>query len=264
MPSAAPTRLTDKLWLAAHDSVDGRPHIGEWPLAVGLAAGLFAELVHSGCCELRQGELFRMAAMLPDDPALAPLLSKMATEEQRWPTTPPPTARAQARAPAAAQETGRWAPAAHTGQAGLPPMQDQNRHRKRGHDLGTWMSYLAYERRAEERVIDRLSRTGLIRRVERRKLLGGTRVRYVPYDSIASGTPALAISAAVQRGSQLSGPDLVLAGLFLATGLHHYALSTLTPADRTLLAQQLGSGLDPMSRELLKAADAAVGEAAMR
>jgi hypothetical protein len=38
--------LTDDLWLAAHDSVNGKPQIGDWPLGVGLATGLLAELVH--------------------------------------------------------------------------------------------------------------------------------------------------------------------------------------------------------------------------
>ncbi|GAA4731240.1 GPP34 family phosphoprotein [Phytohabitans rumicis] len=263
MPSAAPTWLTDNLWLAAHDSVNGKPHIGEWPLAVGLATGLLAELVHDQYCELRQGELFRTIAELPDDPALAPLLIKMAAEEQTWPT-PPPTARIQARAPVAAEQSWGRPPTAPRGRAWPPPAQAENRHRQRGHDLGEWLSYLAYEKRAEERVIDRLSRTGLIRRDERRRLLGGTKVRYVPYDSIATGTPANAISDAVQRDRALSPSELLLAGLFLVTGLHHYALSTLTPAERTQLTRQLGAGLDPMSRELLKAADVAVGEAAMR
>lgn len=46
MPSAEPPRLTDDLWLAAHGSVNGRPSIGDWPLGVGLATGLLAELVH--------------------------------------------------------------------------------------------------------------------------------------------------------------------------------------------------------------------------
>jgi hypothetical protein len=134
----------------------------------------------------------------------------------------------------------------------------------RGHELGTWMSYLAYEQRAEKRVIDRLSRSGLVRRVERRRLLGGTAVRYVPYDSVAAGTPASLVKIAVQRGRELSITGLFLAGLFFATGLHHHALASLSPGERDLLAEQLGRGLDAMSRELLRAANAAVGDAAMR
>ena len=89
MPSAEPTRLTDDLWLAAHDGVKGARLIGDWPLGVGLATGLLAELVHGGFLELRDGELFRTAAELPDDPALRPLLIKMEAEEQTWPPPAP-------------------------------------------------------------------------------------------------------------------------------------------------------------------------------
>ena len=142
--------------------------------------------------------------------------------------------------------------------------QGETRHRQHGHQLGAWMSYLAYERRAEDRVIDRLSRTGLVRRVDRRRLLGGTTVSYVPYDSVASGTPASSINIAVRSRRGLDRSQLLLAGLFLATGLHHHALATLTPHERSTLAHDLKRGLDEMSRELLRAADATVGEAAMR
>ena len=40
MPSAEPTRLTDDLWLAAHDSLRGTSEIGDQALGVGLATGL--------------------------------------------------------------------------------------------------------------------------------------------------------------------------------------------------------------------------------
>lgn len=306
--------LTDDLWLAAHDSVNGKPQIGDWPLGVGLATGLLAELVHGQLCVLEQGELFRTTAEAPDDPALLPLLLKMETEERSWPTPQPSPTRGQAPAPAAAydhqgwpaaprhsqdwpptahdhrgwppvprhaqdwpptaQDSRGWSAAAHGGGGGQPeaydgqrrqpPVQQESRRPTRGHKLGEWISYLAYERRAEERVIARLSRTGLVRRDERRRFLGGKTVRYVPYDTVAAGTPATTISGALQRRRDLSWSELFLAGLFLATGLHHHALATLDPAERSQLTQQLGRRLDAMSRELLKAADAAVGEAAMR
>jgi hypothetical protein len=306
--------LTDDLWLAAHDSVNGRPRIGDWPLGVGLATGLLGELVHGELCVLEQGELFRTAAEAPDDPALVPLLIKMESEERSWPTPQPQPQLGRARTPAAAHDHqgwqpaarhgqdwppavqdhrgwaaaprharewpptaqnhrswspaahggGDWQPEAYDGQRRQPPIQQENRHRTRGHKLGEWISYLAYENRAEERVIARLSRTGLVRRDERRRLFGGKTVRYVPYDSVAAGIPATRIVDALQRRRDLSWSELFLAGLFLATGLHHHALFTLDPAERSRLAQQLGRGLDEMSRDLLRAADAAVGEAAMR
>lgn len=259
MPSAEPWRLADDLWLAAHDSVNGKPQIGDWPLGVGLATGLIAELIHGGLLELRQSELFRTTAELPDDPALHPLLVKMEAEEQTWPPPPPARARATVRA----RDDFDWPPRASDG-GGWPPRQEENRHRKRGHELGVWLAYLAYEQRAEARVIDRLSRTGLVRRQERRRLLGGTTVSYAPYDSVVSGTPASTIRSAVQSRRRLNRSQLVLAGLFLATGLHHQALATLSPFERSHLTEELIHGLDEASRELLRAADVAVGEAAMR
>ncbi|GAA3907131.1 GOLPH3/VPS74 family protein [Actinoplanes auranticolor] len=259
MPSAEPTRLTDDLWLAAHDGVKGARLIGDWPLGVALATGLLAEFIQGGFLELREGELFRTAkaaAALPSDPALRPVLVTMQAEEQTWPV---PTAPVRA-----------WAHDEHSGW--LPPVRQETRHRLPGHQLNAWISYLAYEQRAETRVLDRLSRTGLVRREEHRRLFGGTTVRYVPCDSYASGTPANTITHAVQTGRRLSGSDVVLAGLFLASGLHHHALATLSPYERSLLAQQIQAGLtdtgEPgikaMVRELLQAADAAIGEAAMR
>ena len=295
MPPAEPTRLTDNLWLAAHDSVNGKPWIGDWPLGVGLAAGLLAELIHAGSLELRRGELFRTAAEPPGDPALRPLMIKMQSEEQDWPPNPPafsPRGRASARPaakderawhtqtqtpawpmqprenhgwPTPAPDDQEWPPDVYDGQDWhVLRGREESRHRQRGHPLGAWMSYLAYERRAEDRVIDRLSRTGLGRRRERRRLLGGTTVSYVPCDSVASGTAASGISIAVRSRRGLDESQLFLAGLFLATGLHHHALATLTSSERSELADELKRGLGEMPRELLRAADAAVGEAAMR
>ncbi|MEU8606427.1 GPP34 family phosphoprotein [Actinoplanes sp. NPDC048791] len=307
MPSAGPTRLTDDLWLAAHDSVNGTAQIGDWPLGVGLAAGLIAELIHDKLLELRQGELFRTTAELPVDPALRPLLAKMAAEEQSWPQTPQPsplriptqTSRAarddrgrsgpvsgEPDGPTPALDDYGWPTQTHDrrdlpalthadhrrpahaqtsdGRSWRPPaVREQHRHHQRGHQLRLWMSYLAYDSRAEARVLDRLSRTGLILRDERRRLFGGTTVRYLPYDSVISGSPANTISTAVQHGRPLNQTQLLLTGLFLATGLHHHALATLSPHERAVLAHAL-RGLDEQSRELLRAADAAVGEAAMR
>ena len=274
MPSAEPVRLTDDLWLAAHDSVSGRPQIGDWPLGVGLATGLLAELIHTGFVELRHGELFRTTAEAPDDVALRPLMIQMEIEERSWSRTPkaagtswdatPQTQHGQDWPAHAQNGPGRPALAQH-GRSWRPPSSpEEDRHQRRGHELGAWMSYLAYENRAENRVIERLARLGLVRREVRRRLLGGTTVRYVPYDSVTSGRSANSISSAVQLGRELPPPQLFLAGLFLATGLHHHALATLSPYERSLLGKRLGQGLDAMSRELLKAADAAVGDAAMR
>lgn len=258
MPTAEPTRLTDDLWLAAHDSVNGKPRIGDWPLGVGLAAGLLAELIMLEFLDLRQGELFRETEELPNDPALRPLLVTMAEEERLRPTPEP--VRIQARAQIG--EARPVAPTAH-GRNWHPQAQEENRHRRPGHKLTTWISYLAYRRRAEDGIVDRLIDSRLIRPEARRRWIGRTTVRYVPNDSVAAGTPANLIVGALQRGLTLSSTELVLARLFFATGLDQHALATLESAERDLLSQRLGL-LDPKLRELLRAAHAAVGEKAMR
>lgn len=260
MPSAQPGRVADDLWLAAHDTVNGKPQIGDWPLGVGLATGLIAELVVGGSVDLRDGELFRTTAELPDDPALRPLLIKMAAEEQ----TRPPQQPVRARAAVRARDDWDWPPRAPDGEGWSPPIPEENRHRRHGHGLGQWMSYLAYEQRGEALVLDRLSRVGLVRREQRRRLIGGTTISYAPFDSVVSGTPASAVTSAVLSRRRLNRAQLLLGGLFLATGLHHHALASLTPFERSHLAGELKRGLDETSRELLRAADVAVGEAAMR
>jgi hypothetical protein len=268
MPSVELSWLTNALWLAAHDSVNGKPAIGAWPLGVGLATGLLAELVHGHFLQLHRGALFRTASV-PNDPALRPLLVKMEAEEQSSPS-PAELVQAQGRASdgggrSAPVRAGQDWPAAGDRQHWhAPGVRAEHQHSSRGHQLRDWVSYLAYERRAEELVIDRLASAALVRQEQHQRLLGGVTVRYVPYDSVVAGTPASAINAAVKRGDTLSESQLFLAGLFLATGLHHQALATLTSTERLVLSYQLGRRLDPMSRELLKAADTAVGEAAMR
>lgn len=277
MPSAGLSRLTDDLWLAAHDSVNGKRSIGEWPLGVGLATGLLAELVGGGFVELREGELFRTTQVPPDDPALYQLLVTMRTEERHWPS-PAPLVRARASVqdgwdrPAsdgeawpAASERRSWHPAARQDWSPQPQLgPGETRHRMRGHELAVWISYLAHSQRAEKLVTERLARAGLVQRLEHRRLFLGATVRFVPYDSVVAGNPANLITTAVQRGMTLPLPGLVLAGLFLTTGLHHHALAPLEPRERTRLDDQISRRLPDVLQELLQAADVAVGEAAMR
>jgi hypothetical protein len=286
MMLAGPARLTDDLWLAAHDNVRSRAHLGEWALGVGLATGLLAELIHDGFLTLNDGELFRTGAAETDDIALQPLLEKMASEERSWQQEPleqSPSVRARVRAPEAARLSSGWPPetrenlnwptALQEGWAGSAqdlrghyPAADQeeSRHRLRGHELREWLSYLAYEGRAESRVIDRLSRAGLVRRVEQRRFLRGATVSFEPCDSNTAGTPVTMLTSAVRTRQPLGWSELCFAALLFATGLHHHALATLDPSERSQLALRLKRGLDDATRELLRAADAAVGDAAMR
>nr|WP_221378317.1 GPP34 family phosphoprotein [Actinoplanes polyasparticus] len=273
------------MWLTAYDSVSGRPRIGAWPLGVGLAAGLIAELIGGRFVDLREGELFRTGAEPPDDPALGPVLVKMQAEEQDR-AVPASSAMASRHAwalgqPTVSGEGSVWPPRQRDNRdagwrdsdeslawpATLRTQQryePDTRHRQRGHELRMWLSYLAYEGRAEQRVLDRLTRTGLVRREERRRLLGGRSVRFEPCDSVAAGNPANKVCIDVQGRRRLTDTQVLLAGLYLATGLHHHALATLSPNEWSWLADELGRRLDDTWRELLQAADSAVGEAAMR
>lgn len=276
MPPAELSRLADHLWLAAHDSVNDKSCIGEWPLGVGVATALLAELVHDRFLELREGELFRTTQAPLNDPALSPLLVTMQAEERDRPS-PVPLARVRASErdgwarsvsngqdwPAASSDRRSWHPAARQDWSPQPG-PDETRHRMHGHELGTWISYLAHSRRAEKLVTERLARAGLVERQEHRRLLRGTTERFVPHDSVVAGNPANVITTTVQRGMKLPLPGLLLAGLFLTTGLHHHALATLEPPERARLEDQIRRGLPGPLQELLWAADAAVGEAAMR
>ncbi|WP_229070842.1 GPP34 family phosphoprotein [Actinoplanes sp. DH11] len=243
MPAVESRRPADNLWLAAHDNVRFTATVGARPLGIGLAAALIGELIHDGHVELQEGELLRRKGY-SDDPALQPLLDTMQVEEERrvQAVPAPPWPR-----PYAALQSS-----------------DEHRHRRHGHDLGEWLSYLAYEGRAQASVLTRLARAGLTGTREHRRLLLGPRtVRPVPRNSTVAGTPASRLRVAAQRGLRLDWAQLMLAGLVLATGLHHQALDSLSHRQLSWLADELDR-LDGMSRELLRAANAAIGEAAMR
>ncbi|TDO38237.1 GPP34 family phosphoprotein [Paractinoplanes brasiliensis] len=270
--------LADEFWLAAHDGVKGQPRLGPWALGVGLATALLAELVYGGHLQLYDGELFRSGADGPDDPALRSLLSKMQSEEQSWappdmPVDVPVRPREGWQAAASYGRHGyartpersvRTSPLRAAPDGALMPPTEETRHRRRGHRHEEWLSYLAYQGRGEALVADRLSRLGLAVVRQERRLLGGTTTSLVPRDSVVSGTPANRLSIAVQSRARLGRDELFLAALILATGLHLHAFATLDPADRSYLSDLLRRDLDEPSRELLRAADAAVGEAAMR
>ncbi|MFF5293028.1 GPP34 family phosphoprotein [Paractinoplanes globisporus] len=291
-----PWRFADLLWLAAHDSGDGRSIVGERPLGVGLGAALFAELIDDGFLTLRDGELVRTTRESPSDHvALEPLLAKMAEEEkeqaegelglekQNSQASVRTTVRVHAVARVATWDTsgqslplpgavGRDLPNPAGASRDWPPlpahvyapaMTEAGQHRQLpGHPLGKWMSYLKYGR-AEDLVTARLARGGLARREERRGLFG-TKVWYVPWDSNISGSPAISIITALRRREVLSESQLVLAGLFLATGISQHALATLSADEQSWLERQLTVALAEPVRQLLRAVEISLGNAAMR
>ena len=242
--------LADEFWLAAYDNTSDEPRIPSYARGVGLATALIAELIDARFVGLHAGELFRLTVVLPDDPALCAVVAAMAQEEQTW---PPPVPHA-APSKRGGDVPGRLA-------AALAP-----RHRQRGHDLAVWIDFLAYEKCAEDRVAERVVRTGRALLVERRRLFG-TSKRIVPRDSVASGTPAFSINETVRRGltHELTTAQLVLVGLFVATRLDQHALAPLRLREREALNRELFrlQSSNQTATELLKAADIAVSSAAM-
>ncbi|MDY7083725.1 MAG: GPP34 family phosphoprotein [Actinomycetota bacterium] len=124
-----------------------------------------------------------------------------------------------------------------------------------------WISFLATGV-ATDLVERRLARAALVQRQEKRGLFG-SKVSFVPTDSMIAGWPATRIRTFVGRGELLDIPDLVLTGLILATGLDQHVFLTLGTRDREALFDQLKRRLPAMLLELIGQAEAAVGDAVM-
>lgn len=124
-----------------------------------------------------------------------------------------------------------------------------------------WISFLATGI-AIDLVERRLSRAGLVQRQEKRGLLS-SKVFFVPTDSMVAGWPATRVRTLIGRGEMLDIPDLVLAGLILATGLDQHVFVTLDTRGRGLLFDQLKRRLPAMLQELVGHTEAAVGDAVM-
>ena len=139
----------------------------------------------------------------------------------------------------------------------LGQLMRESHHRR----LRDWISFLATGV-ATELVERRLARAGLIRREEKRGLLG-TKVRFVPTDDSVAGWPGTRIRIAATRGELLDSPDLVLTGLVLATGLDQHVLVTLEAGERDHLYDQLRRRMPAMLQHLVGHAEAAVGDAVM-
>lgn len=125
-----------------------------------------------------------------------------------------------------------------------------------------WISFLATGV-AVDLVERRLARGGHVTRHEKRSLLGGTKVTFLPADSMTAGWPATRVRTSVSRGELLDVSDLVFSGLVLATGLDQQAFVTLDGRSRTTLFDQLKRRMPAMLQELVAHAEAAVGEAVM-
>jgi predicted nucleic acid-binding protein len=124
-----------------------------------------------------------------------------------------------------------------------------------------WIAFLSTGV-AGDLIARRLARAGLVQRQEKRGLMG-TKVSFVPVDTSAAGWPGSRVRTVIGRGEVLDIPDLVLAGLMLATGLDQHVLVTLDSRERGHLFDQLRRRLPAMLQELVGHAEAAVGDAVM-
>ncbi len=148
-----------------------------------------------------------------------------------------------------------------TADAAVTAVLEQIQREPQYRQVRDWIAFLATGS-AADLVARRLGRAGLVQRQERRGLRG-TKVLYVPADSMTAGWPGSRIRTAIGRGDLLDIPDLVLAGLVLATGLDQYVFVTLDTHERGQLFDQLRRRLPAMLQELVGHAEAAVGDAVM-
>ena len=103
----------------------------------------------------------------------------------------------------------------------------------------------------------RLTGTGVLREEARRRLFS-TQVSLVFADPRAPGEPAARLRADLSYNRTLSAPDLLLAGLILATGLDRYVLDTLIAPDRARLTDQFRRHLpQPLNVLIARARSAA-------
>lgn len=138
----------------------------------------------------------------------------------------------------------------------LSQLVGESRHRA----VRTWLGFLA--RTAADAVGERLSRSGVIRRHEKRGLLRTT-VSYVATDLNALAWPATRLLALLDRPQPPTAPDALLFGLVSATGLTREVLWNADPRAQHRFGVLLPALPQPL-RELVGHTEAAVGAAVLR
>lgn len=124
-----------------------------------------------------------------------------------------------------------------------------------------WLSFLAQS--AATSVGERLSRAGVLRRQESRRLLR-SKVGYVPVDPNAAAWPATRLRLLLERSDPPPTlPDAVLLGLTAAAGLSREVLWSVGPRAEHRFTELVAS-LPPPLKELATQTEAAVGAAVLR
>ncbi|HET6211591.1 MAG TPA: GPP34 family phosphoprotein [Micromonosporaceae bacterium] len=223
--------LVDDFYLLAHDE-RGKTRLHARATAIGLAAGVLAELLLTGHIMVRDGNVLP-AAPAPDWSTVDP----QGVGRSRQPAPPPD-------------------PLGHT-------IWDQIWHEPNRHHIRTWLSGLAPT--ITEAVATRMVRVGTLDAVEVGRIRRTT--RYVPADSDA-GTKVKVVLAArlVRQDTTLDWPDAVLCGLLVATGLIADVLwQDTTGVGRRYLDHVLRgvAGQMPAFADLFADTEAAVGDAVL-
>ncbi len=140
----------------------------------------------------------------------------------------------------------------------LDQMVGEAQHRA----VRTWLSFLAQS--AATSVGERLSRAGVLRRQETRRLLR-TRVDYVPIDPNAAAWPATRLRVLLERSDPppTTLADAVLLGMIAAAGLRRELLWSAEPQAEHRFTELVAS-LPPPLKELATQTEAAVGAAVLR
>lgn len=224
--------LADDLWMAAHDTPDGRPVLHTKPVGIGLAAALLGELVVLNWIQEVDGEgrllLHKDAAQYapPSDVALSGVLSQLIREHK-----------------SSQRESSR-----HAASSTL--------------SADDWIQHLHLSdgRRLVEQ---RLLADSHIHLETHRSLFRSARTVYVPSSSSTSGWPSARLKRSLAEGEELDEKDLALAGLIIAIGLESHALEGLSRRHRDFLSKQIQARMRPSLRQLIMRAESAVGRIAL-
>ncbi|MEU8241855.1 GPP34 family phosphoprotein [Actinoplanes missouriensis] len=215
----------DDFYLAAHDGIGGRALLSPPVLGVGLAATLLGELL-----------FWRRLQLVPVSPSPSPLA----------------LAGFSAGGSGAGGFLLRVIDSQPTGDPASSAVLRRLVETPGPHEVRQWIRHLSAGF-ATDVVEHRLTLTGVLRRETKRRLLTSN-TSLVFTDPRTPGEPAGRIRTKLSYNEPLDTADLMVAGLFLATGLDQLVLDTLNPRDRARLSDQFRRSLPQPLHHLVSAA----------
>ncbi|BAL87615.1 hypothetical protein AMIS_23950 [Actinoplanes missouriensis 431] len=235
----------DDFYLAAHDGIGGRALLSPPVLGVGLAATLLGEL------------LFWRRLQLVPSPAAGSLTGASLPGGFSAGGSGPGGFSAGASlsggsGPAAAGFLLRVIDSQPTGDPASSAVLRRLVETPGPHEVRQWIRDLSAGF-ATDVVEHRLTITGVLRRETKRRLLTSN-TSLVFTDPRTPGEPAGRIRTKLSYNEPLDTADLMVAGLFLATGLDQLLFDTLNPRDRARLSDQFRRSLPQPLHHLVSAA----------